>query len=210
MKQNVIMLRKMGNFDVFQRTKDSMFNATELLKQWNLSNNEKKEVTKFFELERTKEFIKILVEEENLNTQELAYLKSRGKHNGGTWMHPYLFVKFAMWINPKFEYHVVKFVSDQLLKERNDAGDGYVRLSASGVKLDGYDFREVAKAIQWIVYGKTGKNLRQKATQEQLTEINDIQNKLSFAIDMGYILSFDKLMIECRKLYKMKYSVMPF
>lgn len=210
MKTNVVMNRKMGNFDVFQRTKDSMFNATELVKQWNLANNEKKEVTKFFELERTKEFIKILIEEEDLNTQELAYLKSRGKHNGGTWMHPYLFVKFAMWINPKFEYHVVKFVSDQLLKERNDAGDGYVRLSASGVKLEGYDFREVAKAIQWIVYGKTGKNLRQKANQEQLTEINDIQTKLSFAIDMGYISSFEQLMKECRKLYKMKYSVTPF
>ena len=204
MKTNVVMTRKMGNFDIFQRTKDGMFNATELLKQWNVSNNEKKEVTKFFELERTKEFIKILIEEENLNTQELAYLKSRGKHNGGTWMHPYLFVKFAMWINPKFEYHVVKFVSDQLLKERNNAGDGYIQLSASGTTLNGYDYREVAIALQWIVFGNKGKELRQSATQDQLKELNDLQTKLSFAIDMGYITSYQQLISELRKLYSNK------
>lgn len=32
---NQVMKRPMGNFLVEQRTKDSMFNATNLLKQWN-------------------------------------------------------------------------------------------------------------------------------------------------------------------------------
>lgn len=89
------MIRKMGSFDVTQRTKDSFFNATELLKQWNKYSGQKKEVTKFFELENTKEFIKVLLKEENLNTQDSAYLKTRGKY-GGTWMNPILFIKFAM------------------------------------------------------------------------------------------------------------------
>ena len=31
------MIRKMGNFEVIQRTKDGFFNATALLKQWNNS-----------------------------------------------------------------------------------------------------------------------------------------------------------------------------
>ena len=35
MKTNQNMIRKMGNFDVIQRTKDGFFNATTLLKQWN-------------------------------------------------------------------------------------------------------------------------------------------------------------------------------
>lgn len=83
MKTNQVMIRPMGCFSVEQRTKDGMFNATALLKQWNDSMNEKKEVTKFFELANTKEFISALIEEENLNTQDSAYLKSRGK-NGGT------------------------------------------------------------------------------------------------------------------------------
>lgn len=35
MKTNQLMKRKMGEFNVTQRTKDGLFCATELLRQWN-------------------------------------------------------------------------------------------------------------------------------------------------------------------------------
>ena len=107
MKTNQNMIRKMGDFEVIQRTSDGMFNATQLMTQWNLTSKQSKEVTKFFDNENTKEFVKALLIEENLNTQDFAYLTTRGKY-GGTWMHPYLFVKFAMWLNPSFEVKVIK------------------------------------------------------------------------------------------------------
>ena len=66
------MIRWIGNLEVQQRTKDGMFNATALLKQWNESSGDKKEVTKFFENENTKAFIPALMEEEKLNTQNSA------------------------------------------------------------------------------------------------------------------------------------------
>lgn len=109
-----------------------------------------------------------------------------------------------MWLNPAFKYDVLKFVYDQLIKERHDAGDNYISLSASGQKLKGYDYREVAIALQWIVFGKKGKELRQSATQEQLKELNDLQTKLSFAVDMGYISSYQQLIKELRKIYSNK------
>jgi hypothetical protein len=127
-----------------------------------------------------------------------------GQISDQVWMHPYLFLDFAMWINPKFKLAVVKFVYDQLIKQRNDAGDGYKILSSAGLKLAGYDFQEVAKAIQWIVFNKTGKELRQNATQEQLEEINNIQKQLAFAIDMNYINSYSQLMDEMRKIFQKK------
>lgn len=70
------------------------------------------------------------MERENLNTQDSTYLKTRGK-NGGTWMHPILFIDFAMWINPSFKYDVLKFVYDELIKFRNLAGDAYPRMCAA-------------------------------------------------------------------------------
>lgn len=105
----------MGNFLVEQRTKDSMFNATNLLKQWNdfvehIDDTQKvgyvkKDLDDFFNNKGIKEFIDALMEEENLHTQNSAYVKSRARSDrgGGTWMHPILFVKFAMWLNPRFE-----------------------------------------------------------------------------------------------------------
>lgn len=207
MKTNVVMIRKMGNFDVSQRTKDSMFNATALVKQWN-QRNRRKDISDFLSNKNTIEFIDALIEEENLNTGNVVFKTHtviKGKY-GGTWMSPLLFIKFSMWLNPRFEVQVLKFVYDELIKQRNDAGDNYVSLSASGVKLKGYDFREVAIAMQWIVYNKKGKNLRQTATQEQLEELNDLQSKLAFLIDNGYITNYNQLLEDMRKMYNKKYT----
>ena len=108
------MIRQMGEFSVKQRTKDGFFNATELLKQWNRVSGMKKEVTKFLDLGSTSELVKIIMEREDLHTQDSTYVKSRASRgdNAGTWMHPVLFIDFAMWINPSFKYDVIKFVYD--------------------------------------------------------------------------------------------------
>ena len=145
MKSNVIMTRPLGKFEVYQRTRDGMFNATSLLAQWNKAKNSNKRIQDFFENQNTKDFIEALMEEENLKVPNLAYLKTRGKYNGGTWMHPYLFVKFAMWLNPRFEVKVVKFVYDQLIEYRHHAGDNYNVLARSIAALPDVDYSQVAR-----------------------------------------------------------------
>ncbi len=216
MKTSVVMNRKMGDLIVNQRTKDGMFNATNLLDQWNknkgLKGRKGKRIDDFMKLKSTIEFIDALKDEIN-NTDDSRYLEvyksTRGK-NGGTWMHPYLFIDFAMWINPKFKVKVIRFVYDELIKQRHNAGDNYVKLSASGVKLKGYKFREVATALNWIVFNKRGKNQRQDATQDELIELSELQTKLSFAIDMGYIKTYDDLISQMRKMWEYKRDQIPF
>lgn len=204
------MNRSMGELKVSQRTQDSMFNATELLKQWNKLNGSGKTLDNFFENKSTQDFIDSIIDsDQELNTRNSVYLKSRGK-NGGTWMHPYLFIDFAMWLNPKFKVQVIKFVYDELIKNRHNAGDNYKLLSESGVKLKGYNFSEVATAMNWIVFDKKGKELRQNATQEQLKELSNIQTKLSFAIDMGYIKNYPQLISEMQEMYRIKKRKTPF
>lgn len=208
------MVRKMGSFKVEQRTKDGYFDANALLTQWNSkSGNKRKNMSDFRNSKATNEFLDALNEEiaiTEISAMAIIEKKGRNTAKGRTkdeiWMHPYLFIDFAMWLNPKFKLQVIKFVYDQLIQQRTLAGDNYKTLSSSIVKLKGYSFQEVAKAIQWIVYNKTGKELRQVATQEQLQEINDIQTKLAFAIDMNYIISFEQLMNELRKMYNKKYQ----
>ena len=207
MKTSVNMVREMGTFKVTQRTKDSFFNATELLKQWNKYSGQKKEISKFFELENTKHFIDRLIEKENLNTHDLAYLKTRGKY-GGTWMTPILFIKFAMWINVDFEIDVIKFVYDNLMAFRNNAGDNYIGLTNAAQRLNNCNYPQLAKGLNWIVFNKHEKEIRQIATQDQLKELNDIQKKLAFALDMGYIKSFDELLNEMRRMWHIKYSAL--
>lgn len=202
------MTRRMGQFNVLQRTKDGMFNATALLAQWNRTTGDKKEITKFFENQATKQFIEALMEEENLHTQNSAYVKSRASRgdNSGTWMHPYLFVKFAMWLNPRFEVKVVKFVYDELIKFRTTAGDNYNVLARSIAALPDVDYSQVARGLNWIIFDKHERDIRNTATPKQLQALDDLQRKLAFSVDMGYIRTFPDLMNSMRKIYSRKHA----
>ena len=211
MKTNNVMIRWIGNLEVQQRTKDGMFNATALLKQWNESSGDKKEVTKFFENENTKAFIPALMEEEKLNTQNSAYLKSRGK-NGGTWMHPFLFVKFAMWLNPRFEVKVIKFVYDEMIKYRNEAGDAYKELGAAVSKIVDKSFMPVAmsnisKGINYVVFGDHYSLIRNdKGDEGMQRELFAMERKVADLINDGFIKSYDNAMNYLRMKWKEKYT----
>lgn len=210
MKTNQIMTRPMGNFHVEQRTKDGMFNATALLKQWNENSGDKKEVTKFFENDNTKVFIDALMNEENLNTQNSAYLKSRGKH-GGTWMHPILFIKFAMWLNPRFEVQVIKFVYDQMIKYRNDAGDAYRELSSAIKTIVNNTqmpkaMRKIGEALNYVVFNAHEPMLRNKnGSEDSMRELFELERRLAENINDGLINDFDSAIRFLRRRYANKY-----
>lgn len=208
MKTNVNITRKLNEFDVVQRTKDSMFDATSLLKQWNDANGMKKKLDHFFENDNTNEFIKVLEIEENLNTRNSVYLKNRGK-NGGTWMHPYLFVKFAMWLNPKFEYHVIKFVYDQLIEDRKLSGDFYNKLCSSLARFQDTDFREVGKILNLVVFNEHKSERRNFATPEQQSDLQQLTRDLNNYIELGFINSYKQFKQIARKEWAKRHSKAP-
>lgn len=205
MKTNVNITRKLNDFDVVQRTKDSMFNATALLRQWNNDQRESKEITKFFENKQTKEFINVLVNEENLHTQNSAYVKSRASRGdkAGTWMHPYLFIKFAMWLNPKFEYHVIKFVYDELIQNRKLSGTYYNELCSLLARFKDTDFAEVGKVLNYVVFNSHKKQLRNSATPEEQNSLQQIERDMCNYIENGFINSFKQFKdVARREWYK--------
>jgi hypothetical protein len=206
MKTNKVMIRRMGQFEVLQRTKDGMFNATELLKQWNKYSDQRKEIKGFTRTENTKEFIKAL-EERIIEKGEgmPAFIQGRGRGNK-TWMHPYLFVKFSMWLNPKFEVQVIEFIYDQLIEYRHQAGDLYRILGRAVARFKDTNYAQMAKGLNYIVFGVHDSELRQQATPEQLRELTDLQKKLAFAVDMGYIRNYDALISEMRRMYSVKWQ----
>lgn len=156
MKTNQEMVRKMGNFNVVQRTSDGFFNATHLLKQWNdnaksksveSTDLKKRDLDNFWKSSNLDQLMSEIAENElNFKSWNFGDLKNalsktcRGKKNGGTWMHPVLFIKFAMYLSPRFEYHVLKFVSDEMIRYRNDAGDAYKELSSAVMKIVPKDY----------------------------------------------------------------------
>ena len=221
MKTNQAMIRPMGQFQVVQRTKDGMFNATALIKQWNEQPDlhtqkngyvKKKDLDDYLSNKNTKLFIQTIIERENLDTPKLVYLKSRASRgdNAGTWMHPLLFIDFAMWINPAFKYDVLKFVADQMIKYRNDAGDAYRELSSAVATIVPKNemkakMRKVGEAVNWVIFNAHEKMLRNKEGDERKQrELWMFEKKVATLINEGFIRSFDGLINYLRRQWQAK------
>lgn len=221
MKTNQEMVRKMGEFDVIQRTSDGFFSATHLLRQWNnVKKNEQRRLDKFWDSTNLCELMSEIAENElNFKSPNFGDLKnvlsktSRGKKNGGTWMHPVLFIKFAMYLSPRFEYHVLKFVSDQMLYYRNEAGEAYKKLASAISAIVSKDFmpkamQKVGEALNWVVFNSHEKMLRNKHGDEaKQRELWQLERKVADLIEEGFISDFDSVVNYLRKKYCEKYKV---
>jgi hypothetical protein len=69
------MVRKMGDFEIIQRTQDGYFDANLLLHRWNkVPGHTKIKMEAFLSSPKTKEFIEVIKEREgNLHTQNSMY-----------------------------------------------------------------------------------------------------------------------------------------
>lgn len=143
----------------------------------------------------------------------MVYVKSRASRgNGaGTWMHPLLFIDFAMWINPSFKYDVLKFVYDKMLVYRNEAGEAYKQL-ASAVKkivtpseMQKY-MQTIAKGINFIIVGKHQHLMRNECgTEEKQREFFEIERQIAMLIEDGFLKSGDDVVEYLRRKFQKKF-----
>jgi hypothetical protein len=186
LKTNQIMLRQLDGVKVSQRTKDSFFNATEMLQYYCELTGSKKRFADFWENQNTLEFIEAL-KQEILNVPNSAHLEivetTRGR-GGCTWMHPYLFVKFCFWLSPKFEVKVIKWVYDNLIDFRHEVGDYYKEMCKAisetyhewyGRTPDPLIYIKEAHLLNFLVFGSQHGKQRNEADVNQLELMNKLQ-----------------------------------
>lgn len=220
MKTNQVMERKMGDFIVTQRTKDGFFDGSELLRQWNaVEGNPRRRMAEFLDSPKTKDFLKALAEDESQRTkidigenQLLMKVKGRNTKNGKVpdkvWMNPLLYIKFAMWINPTFEVKVLRFVYDEMIKYRNEAGDAYRELGGAVSKIVSKDFMpramsKIGEALNWVIFNGHEKLLRNKNGEEKLLrELWQLERKIADLINDGFITTYDNLIAYLRNQYQ--------
>lgn len=202
----------MGQFDVQQRTRDGYFNATELMKAWNLQSGMKKEIKDFLGNKSTMEFVSALQSDDSLNGVKSPYLTARGK-SGGTWMHPLLFIDFAMWLNPSFKVKVLRFVHDEMITYRNEAGDAYKELSAAVSTFTPANkikdvMTHVSKGINFIIFGSHKTLIRNTFGDEsKMRELWHFERMLTSLIKDGFITSYANLMRYLRRKYSESHAI---
>ena len=224
MVTNQLMVRKMGDFDVIQRTEDGYFDANALLIQWNgIDWNPKRQMSRFLESPKTKEFIEALKCDESqiakmqhANNQPFTIIKGKNTKNGKTvdkvWMNPLLFIKFSMWINPSFEVKVLHFVYDNMIEYRNMAGDSYQKLAKAVLSICGnrnsYNtMKKVAEALNYIVFNENKKMIRNEhGDEKKQRELYDLEDRIAMLIGDGFINNYNELIAYMRKLWQRKYQ----
>lgn len=192
-----------------QNSKTGFLNLNDLMDCYLKDNPDSpKRISKFMELAQTQEFAETiresLLEDINQNTPkkgefvlpltepQIVIETKKGK-NGGTWTHPYLFLDFAMWLNPKFKLWAMSIIEDKLIELRNEAGDRFKEMSKA-LKLTGAvsprEFAREATMLNRIIFGNATAGQRNEATVDQLNLLSKLQKynghliekKMSFAL----------------------------
>lgn len=197
MLTNQLMKRDFFDIKITQRTKDSYFNATDLLGFYNSNRDVKRKFKDFWRNQNTVLFIEELANDINgeksphLKTVLPSDLYTTGRGRGGaTYMHPYLFVKFAMWLSPEFEVKVIKWVYDNLIDFRNQAGDYYKEMCIAVCQTysNYYDkkpspliYSSEARYLNELVRGSHYNGQRNELTEKELSLLNGLQ-KLNISL----------------------------
>ncbi len=157
----------------------------------------KKSLDKFMKSQQTEDFINSIAKNEGLNIRDVVKT-TRGK-NGGTWVHPMLFIDLCMWLDSDFKYKALKFVQDQMLRFRDEAGEAYKTLCQAVARITPKErtrevMASVGRAVNFIMWNKHNDSERNNhATEEEMRLLQEFERRLASLIDDGFITSHDGL-----------------
>lgn len=212
------MCRDLNGIKVRQNHKSGYFNGNDLLELYNEGREVKKFIpgylrSKGFKAFRMEVLKDILQNMQNLHVfktcngkegEDLTDLEDRLCHvkrgkNGGTWMHPYIFMDFAMWLSPEFKLTCIKWIYDKLIQVRDEAGDGFKEVNnalfTKKPNTSPFTYSNEASMINKLVFGKPDKDQRNEATEDQLKMLSALQKLDIKLIEKGldYYERYDEL-----------------
>ena len=189
------MERNLNGLSIRQDPKLGFFNANDLAGAYAKLTGKEKQIYHYLENASTKEYMAALLQAENQNTRDSGELEygliktKRGKY-GGTWMHPYLFIDFAMWLSPEFKVTAIKWIYDNLISLRNDCGDGFKQVNEALFNYKPntapFTYANEAKMINKLVFGNPNKDQRNLASEDQLSLLDKLQKADVKLIEQGY------------------------
>lgn len=192
MKTPVIMEREIMGMVVRQNHKTKMFNANDLHRVANehrkVEGLKKKQLAQYFLLDSTDELIKEVCLTELLTLDE-AKKTARGK-DGGTWLHPIIFVDLATWYSPKLKVKIIKWVLDGLMEIRDESGESFKRMNQTLSRHFPSEFSSplgyirVSRIIADACNVSDGPDKWQKASVEQLKMRDAIQSNIELIADL--------------------------
>jgi hypothetical protein len=123
------------------------------------------------------------------------------------WMHPVLFLDFAMWINPSFRVEVIQFCFDNMIAFRCSAGDYYKALGAAVNTIVPPNemvgaMCKIAKGLNCVVFGIHARRERNEhGTEVEQKALYKLEEDIAMLINNEFITDFDGVIKYLQKLY---------
>jgi hypothetical protein len=151
-----------------------------------------------------KSFVKTV--KENNMTKTLkdlgVYKTSRANKNVTVSCNPYIWVMFAMELNPMIYAKVVMWLGDTLVFDRIEACDEYKPMNKALKKIiEEPDYRKYAVAINKRVFGKHETGMRNLASSSELKLLTKIEQFITQSIEVGVLTTEEQLMKVINNLY---------
>lgn len=179
-------------FVVRQNHKTKMFNANDLHKlaceHRKIDGLASRQLGQYFDLDSTKDLIKEVCLSEVLKLDDVKKA-TRGKQ-GGTWVHPVVFIDLAMWYSPKLKVRIINWVLDGLMELRDESGESFKRMNKTLSRTFEDEFKnplafiKVSKTIADACNVGNGPDKWQKASKAQLELRDSIQRNIEVIADL--------------------------
>jgi hypothetical protein len=195
-KRNAIAGYSIKHISELIQRKDNLDRIYYILKNQNIINVD---ISTFIDMVNNEGITKIL---KNIG----AWKTTGARHTKTSWANPYIWMLVAMELSPEVYGKAVIWLSDKLIINRIEAGNFYRSLTQSISKFTDVDYVKMAKALNYIVFDKHETGLRNIANQQQLKELEEIEKHVAFTIDMGFVHSFEQLILFLRKIYNKKWK----
>lgn len=131
-----------------------------------------------------------------------VYQTTGARQNKTTWTNPYIWMLVALEMHPEIYATTVVWLADKLIINRIEAGNFYKELSSAISQFENVDYSKVAKGLNYIIFDRHETGIRNFATKEQLKKLYELESKFAFAINQGYLKTFNEFIEEMRKIYK--------
>lgn len=183
MKTEVILNRALENGSIRQSSKTGYFSLTDLIQTYTDTTGETKQLHNYLGSIPTRKFMQALAQDQGVLVNELLVTR-RGRYNGGTWAHPYIFVDLAMWLSPEFKVVAIGWIYDNLVKFRNSSGDSFSTMNsmldrAYNIGRQYWIYPKVANLVASAVgLESCAKDRWQHATEEQLKLRDELQAQI--------------------------------
>ncbi|WP_131724406.1 hypothetical protein [Chryseobacterium indologenes] len=148
----------------------------------------KAEIHAFMEMIKNEGIVKVL--------KGLKVWKTGGRgENKSVYCDPYIWVLIAMELNPEIYADVVMWLTDKLIINRIIAGTEFLPMNrAISSIIQTPDYPRYNRLINEKIFGKHEKGIRDSATQDQLSNLSEMERSIIRMIEMKIVQNETQLL----------------